>query len=289
MKIQFSAVRSKLGYKKEDIIKSRFFYEGNYSFLILNHDYGDTISLKIIGYMTSVDFHRVNDVDNFILNNKRHIKFKQLDMNPPRELDIICTPKEEYKNATLYCTSTSNIFKILAADDSMFFINGFYYLVIETTNKPGYYLTFADEYVVLTDKEYNSKDDKLPGITLAKFPLPKEKLKNVLTFDSLEDVKSFFYKTMNFYTCNNDLPEEHTDIYIVLRYIIANIDRLMSSSQLLAFNRDLILLFKIEKYNDINEILLHRAKNIQGTNINFTYPLFSYLDKYYDRLKGDDK
>ena len=254
MKIQFSAVRSKLGYKKEDIIKSRFFYEGNYTFLILNHDYGDTISLKMIGYMTSVDFHRVNDVDNFILNNKRHIKFKPLDMNPPRELDIICTPKEEYKNATVYCTSISNIFKILTADDIMFFINGFYYLVTETANKPRYYLTFANDYIVLTDNEYNG-EDKLPGVTLAKFPLPKEKLKNVLTFDNLDDTKSFFSRIMNNCTCTNDLPYEHADVYIILRYILEQMKR----NNLYIF--DPVLLFKAEKYNNISEILLYSPRN----------------------------
>lgn len=215
MKIQFSAVRSKLGYKKEDIIKSRFFYEGNYIFLILNHDYGDTISLKMIGYMTSVDFRRVNDVDNFILNNKRHIKFKPLDVNPPRELDIICTPKEEYKNATVYCTSISNIFEILTADDSMFFINGFYYLVIDNDQK--YCITFDnDRYVILVDENYKDPS-KLPGISFAKLPLEKEQIKNVSTFDNTEDARIFLGKLMNKYVLGEELPESNADICILLR------------------------------------------------------------------------
>ena len=215
MKIQFCAVRSKLGYKKEDIIKSRFFYEGNYIFLILNHDYGDTISLKMIGYMTSVDFRRVNDADNFILNNKRHIKFKPLDVNPPRELDIICTPKEEYKNATVYCTSISNIFEILTADDSMFFINGFYYLVIDNDQK--YCITFDnDRYVILVDENYKDPS-KLPGISFAKLPLEKEQIKNALTFDNTEDARVFLGRLMNKYIIGEELPESNADICILLR------------------------------------------------------------------------
>lgn len=288
MKIQFKVIAARLGYEEEDVIKTWVFNEGNYTFLILNHNYGDDISLKMSDKMP-VDFHKVNDVDNFILNNKRHIKFKPLDMSLPRELDIICTTKEEYKNATVYRTPTANIFKITTVNDAMFFINGFYYLIMETVNKPGYYLTFANDYIVLTDNEYNG-EDKLPGITLAKFPLPKEKLKNVLTFDNPENIDSFFHKAMNMYAYNNrDLPKEHADVYIVLRYIMSNIDRLVSNSQLLAFNHEPVLLFKAEKYNDINEILSRKDKNFPDININFAYPSFSYLDEYYDRLKGDVK
>ena len=247
MKIQFKVIAAGLGYKKEDVIKTWVFTEGNYTFLILNHDYGDTISLKMSDKMP-VDFHKVNDVDNFILNNKRHIKFKLLDMSLPRELDIICTTKEEYKNATVYRTPTANIFKITTVNDAMFFINGFYYLIMETVNKPGYYLTFANDYIVLTDNEYNG-EDKLPGITLAKFPLPKEKLKNVLTFDSIGDAQSFLIKMTNI-TYDEDLPEEHADLYIVLRHLTSLLEH-----SLLLVTEDPVFLFKVKKYNNINKLL----------------------------------
>lgn len=282
MKIQFNVVTDPSDYKKEDLIETQFFIEGSYTFLVLKHDYGDTISLKMGNdRIALVDFYKVNNTDNFILNNKRHIKFKPHKIVPSKEIDITCDPKE-YKNATIYMASLHILYRIFGITESIHLTVSNQYLIMTPVNKPQYYITFDNKYVVLTDKECKD-NDKLPGITLSKFPLSKEKLKNVLTFDNIEDVKTFFNKVLNNYTYDTDLPEKHADIYIILRYILTQME--CNNSYIF----DPLLLFSAKKYDDIDELLSSKPhKTNSGLVFEYHHLPIGPIG-FLDYLKGDNK
>ena len=107
-------------------------------------------------------------------------------------------------------------------------------------NDQKYYITFDnDRYVILVDENYKDPS-KLPGISFAKLPLEKEKIKNVPTFNSTEDARIFFNKLMNKYLFGEELPESNADVCITLRAFrhncfpisidLFNIRKLMSTS-----------------------------------------------------------
>lgn len=240
MKNQFNIVpKNSSDHEKSDLIQTQFYIKAGVAFMILDSDYGDKISLRIRTECTKtkpVNFYRLQIIDNFILNQARHlICIDNLILTKP--VDVIyrsnkCTKPSVYYAPlkTLYMAfGFTNAIRITCSSS---------YLVMDNDQK--YYITFDNNrYVILVDENYKDPS-KLPGISFAKLPLEKEQIKNVPTFNSAKDARIFLGKLINKYILGEELPESNADICILLRAFrhnhiqlpidLFNIIKLMSTS-----------------------------------------------------------
>ena len=231
MKNQFNIVsKNSSDYEKSDLIQTQFHIKDGVAYMILDGDYGDKISLRIRTECTKtkpVNFYKLQIIDNFILNQARHlICTDNLILMKPVDViyrSIKCTKPSVYYAPlkTLYMAfGVSNAINIICSSPC---------LVMDNDQK--YCITFDnDKYVILVDENYKDPS-KLPGISFAKLPLEKEQIKNVLAFDNVEDVRIFLNKLMNKYVFGEELPESNADVCITLRafrhnYIPISIDLL---------------------------------------------------------------
>lgn len=218
MKNQFNIVpRNSSDYEKSDLIQTQFRIKAGIVFMILDSDYGDEISLRISGCdkIKSVNFYKLQIIDNYILNQARHLVCADSSiLMEPIVIDIV------YRSDK--CTKPSVYYASLKTLNMVFGVGTVIYMTctdpcLVMDNDQKYCITFDnDRYVILVDENYKDHN-KLPGISFAKLPLEKEKIKNVLTFDNTEDAKMFLGRLLNRYVREDTLPETNADICILLR------------------------------------------------------------------------
>lgn len=77
MKNQFNIVpKNSSDYEKSDLIQTQFYIKNDIAYMILDSDYGDKISLRMSTEYTKtkpVNFSKLQIIDNFILNQARHL------------------------------------------------------------------------------------------------------------------------------------------------------------------------------------------------------------------------
>ena len=77
MKNQFNIIlKDSSDYEKSDLIQTQFYIKDGIAYMILDGDYGDNISLRIrTEYVKTkpVNFYKLQIIDNFILNQARHL------------------------------------------------------------------------------------------------------------------------------------------------------------------------------------------------------------------------
>lgn len=217
MKNQFNIVpKNSSDYEKSDLIQTQFYIKAGIVYMILDSDYGDKISLRIRTECTKtkpVNFYRLQIIDNFILNQERHlICTDNLILTKP--VDVIYRSNKCTK-PSVYYASLKTLYMAFGVHNAIHITCSSPCLVMDNDQK--YCITFDnDRYVILVDENYKDPS-KLPGISFAKLPLEKEKIKNVPTFNSTEDARIFFNKLMNKYLFGEELPESNADVCITLR------------------------------------------------------------------------
>lgn len=217
MKNQFNIIlKDSSDCEKEDLIQTQFYIKGGTAYMILDSDYGDKISLRIHTECTKtkpVNFYRLQIIDNFILNQARHLVCIDSSI-PMKPVDVIYRSNKCTKPSVYYAT-LKTLYMAFGVSNAMHITCSSPYLVMDNDQK--YYITFDnDKYVILVDENYKDPS-KLPGISFAKLPLEKEQIKNVPTFNSTEDARIFFNKLMNKYLFGEELPESNADVCITLR------------------------------------------------------------------------
>ncbi len=217
MKNRFKIVsKNSSKYEKSDLIQTQFYIKGDIAYMILDSDYGDKISLRIRTECTKtepVNFYRLQIIDNFILNQARHlICTDNLILMKP--VDVIYRSNKCTK-PSVYYASLKTLYMVFGVHNAIHITCSSPCLVMDNDQK--YCITFDnDRYVILVDENYKDHS-KLPGISFAKLPLEKEQIKNVLTFDNTEDARIFLSELMNKYVLGEELPESNADICILLR------------------------------------------------------------------------
>lgn len=231
MKNQFNIVpKNSSDYEKSDLIQTQFYIKAGIVYMILDSDYGDKISLRIRTECTKtkpVNFYRLQIIDNFILNQARHlICTDNLILMKP--VDVIYRSNKCTK-PSVYYASLKTLYMVFGVHNAIHITCSSPCLVMDNDQK--YCITFDnDRYVILVDENYKDPS-KLPGISFVKLPLEKEQIKSVLTFDNTEDAKVFLGELMNKYILGEELPESNADVCITLRafrhnYIPISIDLL---------------------------------------------------------------
>ena len=217
MKNQFNIVpKNSSDYEKSDLIQTQFRIKAGIVYMILDSDYGDKISLRIrteCAKTKSVNFHKLQIVDNYILNQARHLVCidSSILMEP---VNVVCR-SDKCTKPSVYYTSLKTLYMAFGVHNSIRITCTDPCLVMDNDQK--YCITFDnDKYVTLVDENYKDRS-KLPGISFAKLPLEKEQIKNVLTFDNVEDAKIFLNELMGKYILGEELPESNADICILLR------------------------------------------------------------------------
>lgn len=217
MKNQFNIVpKNSSDYEKSDLIQTQFYIKAGIVYMILDSDYGDKISLRIRTECTKtepVNFYRLQIIDNFILNQARHlICTDNLILMKP--VDVIYRSNKCTK-PSVYYASLKTLYMAFGVHNAIHITCSSPCLVMDNDQK--YCITFDnDRYVILVDENYKDPS-KLPGISFAKLPLEKERIKSVLTFDNTEYAKVFLGELMNKYILGEELPESNADICILLR------------------------------------------------------------------------
>lgn len=217
MKNQFNIVpKNSSDYEKSDLIQTQFYIKAGIVYMILDSDYGDKISLRIRTECTKtkpVNFYKLQIIDNFILNQARHlICTDNLTLTKP--VDVIYRSNKCTK-PSVYYASLKTLYMAFGVHNAIHITCSSPCLVMDNDQK--YCITFDnDRYVILVDENYKDPS-KLPGISFAKLPLEKEQIKNALTFDSAEDARIFLVKLINKYILGEELPESNADICILLR------------------------------------------------------------------------
>lgn len=239
MKNQFNIVpKNSSDYEKSDLIQTQFYIKNDIAYMILDSDYGDKISLRMSTEYTKtkpVNFSKLQIIDNFILNQARHLVCIDISI-PMKPVNVIYRSNKCTK--PVYYASLKTLYMAFGVSNAIHITCSSPCLVMDNDQK--YYITFDnDRYVILVDENYKDPS-KLPGISFAKLPLEKEKIKNVPTFNSTEDARIFFNKLMNKYLFGEELPESNADVCITLRAFrhncfpisidLFNIRKLMSTS-----------------------------------------------------------
>lgn len=217
MKNQFNIIlKDSSDCEKEDLIQTQFYIKDGTAYMILDGDYGDKISLRIRTECTKtkpVNFYKLQIIDNFILNQARHLVCIDSSI-PMKPVDVIYRSNKCTK-PSVYYASLKTLYMAFGVNNAIHITCSSPCLVMDNDQK--YYITFDnDRYVILVDENYKDPS-KLPGISFAKLPLEKEKIKNVPTFNSTEDARIFFNKLMNKYLFGEELPESNADVCITLR------------------------------------------------------------------------
>ena len=217
MKNQFKIVpKNSSDYEKSDLIQTQFYIKDGIVYMILDSDYGDEISLRTrtgCAKIKSVNFYKLQIIDNFILNQERHLVCID-NLIPMKPLDVIYRSNKCIK-PSVYYASLKRLNMVFGVSTVIYMTCTNPCLVMDNDQK--YYITFDnDRYVILVDDNYKDRS-KLPGISFAKLPLEKEQIKNALTFDNTEDARVFLGELMNKYILGEELPESNADICILLR------------------------------------------------------------------------
>ena len=217
MKNQFNIIlKDSSDYEKSDLIQTQFYIKDGTAFMILGSDYGDKISLRIRTECTKtkpVNFYKLQIIDNFILNQARHLVC--IDSSIPMKPVNIIYRSNKCTKPSVYYASLKTLYMAFGVNNAMHITCSSPCLVMDNDQK--YCITFDnDKYVILVDENYKDLS-KLPGISFAKLPLEKDKIKNVPTFNSTEDARIFFNKLMNKYLFGEELPESNADVCITLR------------------------------------------------------------------------
>ncbi len=219
MKNQFNIVpRNSSDYEKSDLIQTQFRIKAGIVFMILDNDYGDKISLRIhtgCAETKSANFYKLEIVDNYILNQERHLVCTDSSiLMEPITIDVVYR-SDKCTKPSVYYASLKILCMVFGVNNAIHITCGNLSLVMDNDEK--YCITFDnDKYVILVDKNYKD-NNKLPGISFAKLPLEKEKIKNVLTFDDAEHARVFLDELINKYILEEELPESNADICILLR------------------------------------------------------------------------
>lgn len=217
MKNRFKIVsKNSSKYEKSDLIQTQFYIKGDIAYIILDSDYGDKISLRIRTECTKtkhVNFYKLQIIDSFILNKMRHLVcIDNLILMKP--VDVIYRSNKCTK-PSVYYAPLKTLYMAFGVSNAIHITCSSPCLVMDNDQK--YCITFDnDRYVILVDENYKDSS-KLPGISFAKLPLEKEKIKNVLAFDNVEDARIFLNKLMNKYVFGEELPESNADVCILLR------------------------------------------------------------------------
>ena len=207
--------------------------------MILDGDYGDKISLRIRAKCIktkSANFYKLQIIDNYILNQVRHLACTDSSIST-EPVDVVYR-SDKCTKPSVYYASLKTLYMIFGVSNAIHITCSSPCLVMDNDQK--YCITFDnDRYVILVDENYKDRS-KLPGISFAKLPLEKEKIKNVPTFNSEEDARIFLNKLMNKYLFGEELPESNADVCITLRAFrhncipisidLFNIRKLMSTS-----------------------------------------------------------
>lgn len=240
MKNQFNIVpKNSSDHEKSDLIQTQFYIKAGVAFMILDSDYGDKISLRIrteCAKTKPVNFCRLQIIDNFILNQARHLVC--IDSSIPMKPVNVIYRSNKCTKPSVYYASLKTLYMAFGVSNAIHITCSSPCLVMDNDQK--YYITFDnDRYVILVDENYKDPS-KLPGISFAKLPLEKEQIKNVPTFNSTEDARVFLGKLMNKYLFGEELPESNADVCITLRAFrhncipisvdLFNIRKLMSTS-----------------------------------------------------------
>ena len=217
MKNQFNIVpKNSSDYEKSDLIQTQFHIKDGTAFMILDSDYGDKISLRIrteCAKTKHVNFYKLQLIDNYILNQERHLVCIDSSI-PMKPVDVIYRSNKCTK-PSVYYASLKTLYMAFGVSNAIHITCSSPCLVMDNDQK--YYITFDnDRYVILVDENYKDPS-KLPGISFAKLPLEKEQIKNVPTFNSTEDARIFLNKLMNKYLFGEELPESNADVCITLR------------------------------------------------------------------------
>ena len=217
MKNQFNIIlKDSSDYEKSDLIQTQFYIKAGTAFMILDSDYGDKISLRIRTECTKtkpVNFYKLQIIDNFILNQARHLVC--IDSSIPMKPVNVIYRSNKCTKPSVYYASLKTLYMAFGVNNAIHITCSSPCLVMDNDQK--YYITFDnDRYVILVDENYKDPS-KLPGISFAKLPLEKEQIKNVPTFNSTEDARIFFNKLMNKYLFGEELPESNADVCILLR------------------------------------------------------------------------
>ena len=217
MKNQFNIVsKNSSNYEKSDLIQTQFYIKDGIVYMILDGDYGDKISLRIRAKCIktkSVNFYKLQIIDNYILNQVRHLTCtdSSILIEP---VDVVYR-SDKCTKPSVYYASLKTLYMAFGVNNAIHITCGNLSLVMDNDQK--YYITFDnDRYVILVDENYKDPS-KLPGISFAKLPLEKEQIKNVLTFDNTEDARVFLGELINKYILEEELPESNADICILLR------------------------------------------------------------------------
>lgn len=218
MKNQFNIVPRNLSdYEKSDLIQTQFHIKAGILYMILDSDYGDKISLRTCtgcDKIKSVNFYKLQIVDNYILNQARHLVCTDgsVQMEP---VDVVYRSDNKCTKPSVYYASLKILNMVFGVSTVIRITCTNQCLVMDNDQK--YCITFDnDRYVILVDENYKDRS-KLPGISFAKLPLEKEQIKNALTFDNTEDARVFLGELMNKYILGEELPENNADICILLR------------------------------------------------------------------------
>ena len=219
MKNQFNIVsKNSSDYEKGDLIQTQFYTKDGVVYMILYSDYGDKISLRMSAeYIKTkpVNFYKLQIIDNFILNQARHLVCVCTDSSMPMKPVDVVYRYNKYTKPSVYCAPLKTFYMAFGVTNSIRITCSNPCLVMDNDQK--YYITFDnDRYVILVDENYKDPS-KLPGISFAKLPLEKEQIKNALTFDNIEDARIFLSELTNKYVLGEELPESNADICILLR------------------------------------------------------------------------
>lgn len=240
MKNQFNIIlKDSSDYEKSDLIQTQFYIKDGIAFMILDSDYGDKISLRIRTECVKtkpVNFYKLQIIDNFILNQARHLVC--IDSSIPMKPVNVIYRSNKCTKPSVYYAPSKTLYMAFGVNNAIHITCSSPCLVMDNDQK--YYITFDnDRYIILVDENYKDPS-KLPGISFAKLPLEKEQIKNVPTFNSTEDARIFFNKLMNKYLFGEELPESNADVCIILRAFrhncfpisidLFNIRKLMSTS-----------------------------------------------------------
>ena len=217
MKNQFNILpRNSSDYEKSDLIQTQFYIKDGIVYMILDGYYGDKISLRIRAKCIktkSVNFYKLQIIDNYILNQVRHLTCTDSSI-PIEPVDVVYR-SDKCTKPSVYYASLKTLYMVFGVNNAIHITCSSPCLVMDNDQK--YYITFDnDRYVILVDENYKDPS-KLPGISFAKLPLEKEKIKNVPTFNSEEDARIFLNKLMNKYLFGEELPESNADVCITLR------------------------------------------------------------------------
>lgn len=217
MKNQFNIVpKNSSDYEKSDLIQTQFYIKAGIAYMILDSDYGDKISLRICTECTKtkpVNFYKLQIIDNFILNQARHLVCIDSSI-PMKPVDVIYRSNKCTK-PSVYYASLKTLYMAFGVNNAIHITCSSPCLVMDNDQK--YCITFDnDRYVILVDENYKDPS-KLPGISFAKLPLEKEQIKNVLAFDDAEYARMFLGRLLNRYIREDTLPETNADICILLR------------------------------------------------------------------------